>query len=181
VRVRAALREATAAAHEEVDGIFSRFDLRRREPYRRFLRAQASALLPIETALDEAGAGAILGDWPARRRSEALREDLKALGAEPPAPTAAPAFATPEAVLGGIYVLEGARLGGALLSRALPDKAPQAFLGAAGDSLRWRKLLEDLEKLLYRHDQVAAAVSAAVDVFACFAAAGRRELESASP
>jgi heme oxygenase len=119
--------------------------------------------------------------WHLRRRGDAILKDLEALGSDLPQPTAPPAFGTPAAVLGGIYVLEGSRLGGALLSRSLPATAPRAFLAAPGDSRRWRKLLEDLERLLYRHDLVSAAVAAAVDVFACFAAAGRRELEKASP
>jgi hypothetical protein len=41
VTARAALREATGEAHEEVDAIFSRFDLARPEPYRRLLLAPA--------------------------------------------------------------------------------------------------------------------------------------------
>ena len=177
--VRAALRAATAAAHDEVDFIFSRFDLGRTEDYRRFLIAQASALLPVEAALDGAGAAELVPDWPRRRRGPALCSDLSALAAEPPPQLKPPLFGTREAVLGGIYVLEGSRLGGALLSRSLPAGVPSAFLGSPPDSLRWRKLLEELESLLYRHDQVAEAAGAAIGVFACFAAAGRRQLENA--
>ncbi|MDB5720422.1 MAG: hypothetical protein JWP15_1040 [Alphaproteobacteria bacterium] len=176
--VRAALRDATAPAHEEVDGIFSRFDLSRPGSYRRFLRAQASALLPVESALDQAGAGEVLDDWPSRRRARSLRDDLAALGAAPPASVDPPVFSGPPAVLGGLYVLEGSRFGGTLLSRSVPPGMPRAFLGARSYPLRWRKLLEEMERLLYRHDQVAAAVEAAVAVFACFAEAGRRELEN---
>ena len=176
---RAALRAATAGAHDEVDSIFSRFDLGRTEGYRRFLMAQASAVLPVEAALDRAGAAELVPDWTARRRADALRSDLSALSAEPPPPLLSPIFGSPEAVLGGVYVLEGSRLGGALLSRSLPAGVPSAFLGSPPDSPRWRKLLEDLERLLYRHDQVAKAAGAAINVFACFAIAGRRELENA--
>ena len=178
---RQALREATAAAHEEVDRIFSAFDLADPADYRRFLLAQAAAFLPVEAALDSAGAGNILPDWSERRRGHLLRNDLDRLALSAPAPLPAPAFASPEALLGGVYVLEGSRLGGALLSREVPTDAPKTFLSAKGDSARWRKLLEDLERLLYRSDRVPSALEAATQVFACFAAAGRRQLETVCP
>ncbi|MDP8911973.1 MAG: hypothetical protein M3N39_00180 [Pseudomonadota bacterium] len=44
---RAGLRAGTAAEHDRVDRLFSRFDLRREEDYRHFLLAQAAAFLPI--------------------------------------------------------------------------------------------------------------------------------------
>ena len=47
----AALRAATADAHERVDGLFSRFDISDPIGYRRFLTAQAVAYLPGEAAL----------------------------------------------------------------------------------------------------------------------------------
>jgi heme oxygenase len=179
VKARQALREATAAAHSEVDAIFSRFDLRSAEGYRRFLIAQASALFPTEAALDEAGAADLVPDWQARRRSKALREDLEVLGVQRVDRVDSPTFASPEAVLGGVYVLEGSRLGAALLGREVREGTACAFLGAPQDSRRWRKLLEDLEAFLYRRDQVEAAAVAARQVFACFAEAGRRQWETA--
>ena len=54
MKVRAALRAATADCHKRVDTAFSRFDLATEDGYRRFLLAQAQAFLPIEAALDEA-------------------------------------------------------------------------------------------------------------------------------
>jgi hypothetical protein len=38
-----------------------------------------------------------------------------------------------------------------------------------------------MESLLYRPDQIAAAVEAAVQVFACFATAGRSQPEPVGP
>jgi heme oxygenase len=171
------LRDATAAAHEEVDQIFSAFDLGDGTEYRHFLLAQAAAFLPIEAALDSAGADTLIDDWRARRRAALLREDLEALGLAAPDPVPPPALHSREEMLGAIYVLEGSRLGGALLSRAVDPKAPMAFLGTKGDSARWRKLLDDLELSLYRNDQIAAAAGAANRVFQCFALAGQRQLE----
>jgi heme oxygenase len=178
VTARAQLREATAAAHQEVDAIFSAFPLGEAEGYRHFLLAQAAAFLPIEAALDASGAGALIPDWQERRRSQLLRQDVTDLGLALPEPIQPPSFDSREALLGGVYVLEGSRLGGALLSRQLPSGLPSAFMAGPSYSARWRKLLEELERLLYRPDQIGAAVEAANHVFSRFALAGRRQLES---
>lgn len=177
--VRAALRAATAAEHERVDRLFSTADLGAIEGYRRFLVAQAAAFLPVEAALDAAGATQVLADWPQRRRGDLLRADLAALGATEPEPVAPPSFASDAAILGGIYVLEGSRLGGAMLKRAVAAEAPAAFLSAPQEAGSWRKLLENLDRILYAPDQIEAAVGAARTVFERFAAGGLRHLETA--
>ena len=100
--------------------------------------AQLAAYLPIHDALEMAIASAphaaIRSVWgPDMHRVQLLRSDLDALGASttdlPPATRArAEAFAewirqrahaSPIALLGVLYVLEGSTLGGALLSRRL--------------------------------------------------------------
>ena len=174
---RSALRHATSSDHERVDAAFSRFDLASRDGYGAFLVAQAAAHLPVEAALDEAGVVRILPDWPQRRRGERLRADLAAMGlAEPAADTgiqALPAALADEAgMLGAVYVLEGSRLGGALLRRSVPDGLPVTFLDA-GDSATWRTLLATLDERLCSEQDRAHAVSAAARVFAVFEASGR--------
>ncbi len=175
---RTALRDATAAEHERVDRLFSRFNLAQEEDYRRFLLAQAAAFLPIEAALDEAEAAELVPDWPLRRRGKLLQDDLRALGSGDPPPIAAPPLPDPAAKLGAIYVLEGSRLGGALLKRRLPDTAPRYFLTAPQKGGSWRKLLETLDMFLYRSDQLASAIGAARGVFRNFEAGGQQYLES---
>jgi heme oxygenase len=172
------LRARTAEEHARVDRLFSCFELGRDDGYRRFLLAQAAAFLPIEEALDRGGAADLLPDWPERKRGDLLRADLEQLQAGEPEGIASPALDTPAAALGAIYVLEGSRLGGAFLKRGLPPEAPQAFLSAPQSSGAWRKLLESLDKLLYRSDQLEAAVGAAIGVFQTFEAGGQLYLES---
>lgn len=175
---RAALRAATAADHERVDALFSHYDLATLDGYRRFLLAQAVAFLPAEEMLTRAGASRLIKDWDARRRSVALRADLGALGETVPEQIPAPDFVTDASVLGGIYVLEGSRLGGALLKRGIPASVPRAFLDAEQGSGAWRKLLERLEIFLYRTDLVEAAAGAARQTFQCFEAGGLRYLRN---
>lgn len=169
---RASLRAATSEAHERVDHLFSSLDLGRIEDYRLFLLAQAAAYLPIETALDEAGAAALLDDWPGRRRGNLLLSDLNALRAKAPEPIPAPLLTSQAAMLGAIYVLEGSRLGGALLKQQIPAEAPRLFLSAPQQAGSWRKLLDNLDRFLYRPELLDAAIDAARDVFQRFEAGG---------
>jgi heme oxygenase len=178
MRARAALRAGTAAEHERVDRLFGSLDLARAHDYRLFLLTQAAAFLPVEAALDAAGAEALVPDWPARRRGALLRQDLAALAAPLPAPEPAPALTGMPEILGALYVLEGSRLGGAMLKRGVAPGAPVAFLAAPQVSGTWRKLLETLDHHLYETGSIQSAVGAARRTFHCFEAGGRRFLES---
>jgi heme oxygenase len=174
---RAALRLATRPEHGRVDAAFSRYDLSSRDGYRAFLLRQAAAHLPVERALDKAGAGDALADWPARRRGDAIRADLADLGCEEIAEQSFTGFGSPAAMLGGAYVLEGSRLGGVVLRNQVSDGFPTRFLGQ-GSSGGWRALLAVLEAKLTSPEEVGEAVKGARATFACFEAAARRELES---
>ena len=169
----ASLRAATRAAHDRVDFLFSGFDLAEPGAYRHFMTAQAAAFIPIEAALDAAGAAEHFPDWTERRRSAALRADLVALDLALPAPLAAPAFATPAEIAGGAYVLEGSRLGGAMLARRLPHDSPRAFLAAPQPPAQWRTFLARLEQLLGSHVDRSEAARKAEQVFAVFASAAQ--------
>ena len=178
MKARAALRTGTAAEHERVDSLFSTLDLARTDDYRLFLTAQAAAFLPVEEALDAAGAEQFVADWQARRRSHLLRDDLQALAAHLPAPEPISALQGSAEILGAVYVLEGSRLGGAMLKRSVSPDMPQSFLSAPQPPGAWRKLLETLDHYLYEPAAIQAAVGAARRVFGCFEAGGRRFLES---
>lgn len=171
--VRAALRAETADMHDRVDAAFSGADLTDRAGYARFLTAQAAAHLPVEAALTRDGAERIVPDWDARRRAPALESDLAALDLPVPDGVDVPVFGGFAAILGGIYVLEGSRLGGGMLVRAVPPDLPRAFLGA-GNSLLWRGLLSLLEDRLRAPADLKIAIASAREVFGLFETAGRR-------
>lgn len=176
---RAALRAATADEHRKVDTAFSRFHLGDETGYRDFLLAQAGGFLPVEAALDEARAETILPDWPTRRRGDLLRADLAALNVTAPEPFPAPAFISIKApMLGAIYVLEGSRLGGAVLKKAVPSPFPRRFLEARQAAGSWRKLLQTLDEFLIRPGDLDAAIVAAKEVFARFERAANAQLEA---
>ena len=176
---RHALRAATAAAHARLDALYGGLDLARRDDYARFLTSHAAAFLPVETALAAAGAGAVFEGWLERPRGPALRADLAALGLAVPPPLEPPPFADEAALLGGLYVLEGSRLGGAVLVRAVPPDMPAAFLAPETVST-WRAFTDLLDRRLAAPDRFAHAAAAAEAVFALFERAARATLELAA-
>lgn len=177
MNVRTALRTATRSEHDRVDAAFSQYDLASRDGYRRFLLRQARAHLPVEAALDAAGAGAAIADWPARKRGDRIRADLADLGCADIPEQPFTGFESTAAMLGGLYVLEGSRLGGAVLRKRVSNGLPTRFL-SDGSSFAWRTLLDVLETKLRSPEEIAGAIAGARRVFACFEAAARRAVEN---
>lgn len=153
----------------------SGFDLGRREGYAGFLLTQAAAFAAVEAELDRAGADGLIEGWTIRRRSDALRRDLEQLGLEFPASGPAPVLTTPAEVLGAAYVLEGSRLGGAMLIRTVGLGLPTAFL-TPGSPEAWRAFVSLLDQRLVSEQSVARAVTAASAVFALFEQAARLQI-----
>ncbi len=174
---RTALRSATADHHEQVDQLFSQATLSDKGGYARFLMAQAAAFLPTEEALDRDGAEQAVSDWPSRRRGALLKADLDALGLPCTPPEASLRFEGTPALLGGIYVLEGSRLGGAVLKRSVPDGWPMRFLAPA-PSGSWRNLMAALDRHLLGEEEIEAAAKAACRVFELFERGGRHFLSA---
>lgn len=151
-----------------MDAAFSAHDLSTVEGYGRFLSAQSRAFVAIERAVDAAGAGALLADWQSRRRADLLLEDMADLGLAAPQMIEPPVLSNEAEVLGALYVLEGSRLGGAVLFRSAPFDAPRRFLEPGDAGPRWRSLVELLETRLTDDQDVEAAVRSARSVFNCF-------------
>ncbi len=76
------------------------------------------------------------------------------------------------ALLGGLYVLEGSRLGGALLIRSVPSDLPRAFL-TPGNPAAWRAFVELMGERLRLSADVEAAIEGAISVFAAFETSAR--------
>lgn len=164
---REALRRITRDAHETVDATFGRFDLADPDDYRAFLTAHARALPALEAWLDAHQPEDFRG-WQAVRRGPALLADLAALGIAPPATLAIDLPDDIASVCGATYVLEGSRMGGALLSRRVPEGLPRAYLGAPSQSGLWRSFAADLDRLLpdaAAVDRAGAAALATFDLF----------------
>lgn len=169
------LRTSTRALHERAEQAFARFDLTRRDGYGEFLQAQGAALIPLERALDAAGAARLLPDWPARKRSPALEADLAALALRAAAPQPPPRFANDDEALGALYVLEGSKLGARyLLARVSANdfaRSATAFLAhgeAPEQKGAWPAFLQTLAAIPFDPSRAAAVLTGATAAFHLF-------------
>ncbi|WP_156467543.1 biliverdin-producing heme oxygenase [Methylobacterium sp. Leaf102] len=170
--LRGLLRRATSDAHHRLDSGWAGHDLQERGAYVGFLAAMAAALVPLEADLAASPPEALPPDWPARRRTDAIRSDLAALGhPAPPAPAMSRAQ-PPAEVAGLLYVLEGSRLGGQMLLRqalASPDATVRdntRFLRQGEGQRLWPSFAAWLETR--PASDAAGAVAGALRAFSLF-------------
>lgn len=162
---RAALREATGPLHVAVEERFAGLDLAEASDYGRFLTVHAEVIPALEAALGRAGIESALPDWARRRRTESLAADLAALGLPFPAARAV-AIAPGAESMGAAYVLEGSRLGAAMLLKAIPDTLPRAFLSHGQGEHLFRSFLPHLDAV----EDIPAAIGGARRAFGLFLA-----------
>ena len=172
---RSALRQALQADHDRVDEAYGGFDLADPAAYLRFLTAHARALFAVETALADRAV------WPAwRPRSALLRDDLGALGGAAPAAYADPLPQGAAASWAMLYVLEGSRLGGRVLSARVPAGLPKRYLDAVHQPGEWKLFTTLLGERFAELsiEQWQEAEQAARIVFALFARSAAEETGS---
>jgi heme oxygenase len=157
------LRAATASDHDAVDAGFGRYDLTDPNDYRAFLIAHAKALPAVEAWL-----AAIPGLAAFRSRGDALAADLAALDEAMPAPMAFDIPPTAAAGWGAMYVVEGSRLGGIMLSRSVPAGMPSAYLAAKHLSGEWRALLAAIDAQPANEAWIEQAIAGAKAAFALY-------------
>lgn len=139
--LRERLRRGTASAHARVDALFGSCDFATEHGYATFLGAQARAWETLRPMLDAASL----------ERADALRRDLVELGLPVPVPWRDVALPH-QLLLGHRYVLEGSRLGSAVLLRRLFAKAPAIaerashYLTESEKIDRWKHLSTSLQK-----------------------------------
>jgi heme oxygenase len=159
----ARLRAATSPSHEMVDAAFGGHDLATADDYARFLMAHALALPAVERRL---AGEADLPAW--RERTTLLAADLADLGHAVPPPLTFTLPDRPGASWGVLYVTEGSRLGGIMLSRSVAAELPSRYLAAKHQSGEWRALLTAIDQA--GEAEGDAWVDSAIDgALACFA------------
>lgn len=177
------LRAATASSHERVDAAFSEFSLNDHAGYSAFLAAHHYVLPGCERALAAFGAVDMLADWAQRVRTPALLLDMAEVGVK--AADSMPSLVQPSAAeaFGMLYVLEGSRLGGAVLAKRLTTNPDARCRNATrylmhGDGMRfWPSFVAALEASDTVHDNMDAVTAGAIATFALFetAAAYQRD------
>ena len=169
------LRAATARQHRNLEQRLpftdDSFDV---PQYGRLIQAYYGFYSPLERVLAEPAQGIAALDWPRRIKAPVLRQDLLALGLNHsdietlPRCCRLPTPHTRAEVLGVLYVLEGATLGGQVLRRVLGQKLGieagngGAFLDvyAEATGALWRDfllLLSSVEQPTDKHQAVACA------------------------
>ncbi|MBY3224516.1 biliverdin-producing heme oxygenase [Rhizobium laguerreae] len=174
--LRSALRDQTADCHAAVDTLFGSFNLSLTQDYKAFLRAHARVVPSVEDALENGGIGRLLPDWPDRRRAHLLAADILKLDDRLPVLFSRPVLRCEAAIWGAAYVLEGSKLGGALLVKAVPDHLPSSYLNPQGPKGAMRLFMDCLDAS--KVDDPGVAVAAARNVFDLFLKAGQLTLET---
>ncbi|WP_235532886.1 hypothetical protein [Sphingomonas sp. Leaf412] len=147
-----------------MDAAFGGYDLSDEAGYRAFLIAHARALPAAERRMRTLP---FARDLPAR--TPLLAADLAALGEAMPAPLPFP-DADEGAAWGTLYVVEGSRLGGAMLARAVPAGWPAAYLGAVHAPGQWRAIRAAIDAADGDPDAMVAGALATFDLYARAAA-----------
>jgi heme oxygenase len=178
---RAALRAATAAAHERLHVLPPFAALADGKLGRTEYVALLGRLLGFHAAVEArlAAAPSLIGygiDLTERRRAPLLLQDLAAMGAPPAtAETQLPWLGTAPMAMGCLYVTEGSTLGGRLLARGLDrllgsGTAGRSFLlgrGARHGAL-WQSFCLALERCGAEPDGVDGMVGGADMTFTAF-------------
>jgi heme oxygenase (biliverdin-IX-beta and delta-forming) len=172
--VRALLREKTAAAHARLDAALQTLELQSAPQYCRFLEAHAEALLPLEKSLAASGVRRLFPDWDQRARSRVLADDIARLGGEVRQSGLLAGPFDDAGLLGAMYVLEGSRLGAAVLLDIVSQSSDSVvrnatgFLSHGAQKRLWPSFLAVLERHGATLEDVDEAVAAARRVFALF-------------
>ena len=154
---RLRLRAETAVAHEQLESRLNAVGLTgKREDYGWLLSCFLSLYRPLEAALRRLDWVGTDLDLATRRKSHWLEHDLRVLGHEPGAIADwqhLPNLMTIHEGLGALYVIEGASLGGQVISRWLTKELGidrengGRFFASYGERTgeMWRSFLEVLE------------------------------------
>ena len=178
------LREQTQASHKRLE---SRLDLLERalslDLYRALLMRFYGFYLPFELRLREVFALELPEfDFVARIKIHRLEQDMTALSISPPDFSVAPfcrdlpAFKTVAQALGGLYVVEGATLGGKIIGRHLQEtlglnaaNGAAFFDGYGAENGRmWRAFGETVTRYAEGGAHDAEIIQGANETFAAF-------------
>lgn len=169
--LRFALRDGTRSAHERLDAMAAGFDLSLESDYGAFLSWHARLVPELENRLTANGVARLFPDWTERRRADRLTADLGHLGLEPPPAYVVAPGERDAHLVGAAYVLEGSRLGGAVLSKTVAPALRGVATGYLdhGTGLKlWPRFVDRLNRIELSGAETQAAISAANSVFAAF-------------
>lgn len=168
-----ALRADTAAQHQHLEDIVNiEARIQNHDDYCALLADFYSFYQALEAALEGFDWKTLNHDFEGRRKCPKLLADLNALGVKPhgeTAPVRAPK--TPAQAFGALYVLEGATLGGQIITRQLIEKGypaeERSFFGGYGEDngKMWQSFQMALADYVNTPEREAEAIEGARQAF----------------
>ena len=175
-----ALRSGTQTLHVALEKRLPFFcDTLDLERYKRLLSAYYGFYHELEDRLQHSPLMTPGFDLHARLKTPALHRDLQALGVNTQSLALCdtlPALSSPASVLGVLYVLEGATLGGNVLRKQMSERLGLdahngcAFLYVYGEATgrQWKAFMDFLGSVPLDAQARGEAVQAACSTFSCF-------------
>ena len=171
------LKTATAEHHARLDGRVQP-ELQTLEGYRRVLPALATAIRGIEDALHVWSEPLLNAGFDLRERSKEawLVLDERALDLTVVDWRTAFELTQPAAAFGAVYVVEGATLGGQVITREVaetlgitPMSGGRYFFGYGNDTGRmWTRTRESLQRFAAQGDNDQGMIKGAINTFGLF-------------
>lgn len=183
--ILAKLKESTKAQHDHLEGVVDVMNkMFTREDYQKLLTNFYRFYSAMESAVAANDMSANGIDIDRRRKVALLKNDLRALGVSDAAETAAadkpkiPVLDTPAKAYGAMYVMEGATLGGQVITRHLKqhlDLTPEnggSFFNSYGAEVgpMWKDFGAAITAFAESHNNDDEIVDAAKETFDSFAA-----------
>ncbi|RZG04518.1 heme oxygenase [Pseudoalteromonas sp. CO348] len=176
------LKHATADTHDNVDkSIMAQDPFANTQSYLDFLRLQFYFLKDVSALYEHPELSALIPDLAARRRLGLLEQDFIDLGTTIPTPYLMPEVTNHTDVakaLGWLYVVEGSKVGAAMLGKQVGVKLNfDAQHGArylagpgAGRGSAWRELVQIIDAIELSEQQEQALIEGARQAFTRFQA-----------
>jgi heme oxygenase len=177
--IMAELKAATRAQHEATEDVVG-FEAATRDllSYRHLLEKFYGFYAPTEQKLQQvSGLANAVPDIPARMKTNLLRDDIKDLGGDAsnlPLCQSLPDLSNTSQAIGCVYVLEGATLGGQILSRqaknalAVTPEYAGRFFSSYGPKVgsMWKSFSQSADAYSESHpSERSAIVKSATDTF----------------
>lgn len=179
----ARLKESTRPLHEDIErSVDMATGMKSIDGYRQLLERYLGFVEPAEDRLGQVVSPGAVPDFPARRKSRLIRDDLVALGVDPATIAGLPRCddfpdMTPlPRALGCLYVLEGSTLGGQYMAKHVESTlgvrrdAGSAYLRSYGDDVgpMWKRFGAILTEHASDEPTCLAIIDSAHDMFASF-------------
>ncbi len=171
------IRDATGVAHQQLEKtvIYRIKAISSEQDYAGFLKYFYAYFRAVEETVKPFITTEVLADYPTRRSSSYLKNDIGALGGDVDVvPGAiAPAISNAAEAMGALYVLEGSIMGGPYIVQMLQKRGiGQGFTFFSGYGAQagqmWQTFIDALNAVVATEEEKRQALEKAVETFSRF-------------